>query len=153
MKIRQAHKILTGTIVVFVRKKHYVYNAFPISRQLRERLAHELNPARGFSAQAEFAAAMYTPSAFSATALEAGWSELFGNFKIKSTVPVGNDVSGTIIINCAAGSDFCFQLAKNECFIPYLLRAFMRREDPAAALAFLAEFSLAMSDAIKFERA
>lgn len=153
MEVPQTHKILTGTIVVFVRKKHYVYNAFPISTQLRERLEHEMNPARGFAALAEIAAAMYTPSVFSATALEAGWKELFGDFKINNTVTIGNDVSGTIIINCTEGRDFCFQLEKNECFIPYLLRAFMRREDPAAALAFLAEFSLAMSDTIKFERA
>lgn len=147
------HEILAGTVVVLVRKKHFVHNGFPISRQLRERLSTESNPARKFAVCAEIAAMVHTPTSFSATPLQARWKELFGNSKISQGAPAGNDVSGTIIINCTAGSDFCYQIDRSECFIPYLLRAFMRREDPAKALAFLAEFSVAMSDIITFERA
>lgn len=149
----RTHEILTGTIVVFVRRKHFVYNSFSISEGLRERLEHELNPARGFAACAEIAAMMHNPSPVSVTAREARWKELFGDFKIGNAAPIESGVSGTIIINCAAGRDFCFQIEKSECFIPYLLRAFMRRQDPAEALAFLAEFSLVMGDTMKFDRA
>ncbi len=136
-----AHKILTGTLVVFVRRKSVVYQCFSMSEGLKNALSHEVDPARGFAALAEIAARTHAPCALATSPIESRWNRLFGELKIDSAPTNGGSIFGTIIIN-AEVEDFCSQIDNSDVFVLYLLRAFMRKENPAEALSFLAEFAV-----------
>lgn len=145
MDVPHAHKILTGTIVVCVRHKYFVHRAFPMSQKLRNELGQDVDPARRFAALAALAAISHVPLETPKTPLEMRWKRFFGVLGIEPDASPHNEISGTIIVNSTGQNDFCFQIDKSEHFIPYLLRAFMRREDPAEALAFLGEFAVQKS--------
>jgi hypothetical protein len=141
MGVSKTHKILTGTVIIFVRRKYFVHSHFPISRRLQNVLAQAVDPAREFAALATIAARAHTPSVLLLSQREVRWKHFFGSLAISPETAQHSGISGTIIINTESESDFCFQIDKSDSFISYLLRAFMRRENPAEALLFLAEFA------------
>lgn len=142
MNIPQTHTIDTGSVIVFIRRKYFVHLAFPLSERLREILSQTDHPASQFATLAEMAVRVYTPHMPPVSSDGMRWNKFFGDQKIPPE-PHLHDVFGTIVINTTTEKAFCVQIEQTDSFVPYLLRAFMRREDPAQALAFLGEFAAA----------
>ena len=149
MNMPHAHKILTGTIIIRVRRRYFVHRAFTMSQKLRNELGQALDPGCKFAALATLAAMTHAPLEVPKTPLEIRWKRFFGVCEIEGEDSPHNEISGTIIVNTTLQNDFCSQIDRGEQFIPHLLRAFMRRENPAEAFAFLAEFAAQKYDLTK----
>lgn len=140
------YKIIGKTIVVFVRNRHFVHLfSEPPSAKLREYLEQHEDPLQAYVALAEHAAKNPATISRGRATFADKWTQLFGLATTPPDIIPCNEISGTIIVNTSK-RDFCYQLNQQEAFVPYLMKAFWRKEDPAAALAFLAEFAVLQHD-------